>query len=315
MGRLDSIQVLRGVAALLVYFFHLAVTLDRYSPSDLTPTWSKLGQFGVDLFFVISGFVMAYSVRAMSGHRDAALFLVRRWWRIAPLLHILATAHILYSWIWGTTFNAARIANCFTILPFMDSPDRYQYALVPAWTLGFEMAFYILIAGVLALRLPALWAAVPVVVVSLFGPTLMMEFAFGLFAYWLWSRGTLPGPLLMLAGAALLLLFPLPGDRFVWWGIPALMIFLAVLSWQPKKARAGKWLGTISYSLYLSHTMSFDALAPLLAPFGPLAMGVLLAVSGIAIAWLVYEAIESPLWNCKVRIAETPKSVEYSSPR
>jgi peptidoglycan/LPS O-acetylase OafA/YrhL len=50
--RLQSIQVLRGIAAMMIFIFHLVVTLDRYSPADLRQWVSHL-PLGVDLFFLI----------------------------------------------------------------------------------------------------------------------------------------------------------------------------------------------------------------------------------------------------------------------
>lgn len=57
--RLVSIQMLRGIAVLAVVAFHLLPIEHKYSGGDrLLPELLFLGQFGVDLFFVISGFVM-----------------------------------------------------------------------------------------------------------------------------------------------------------------------------------------------------------------------------------------------------------------
>lgn len=305
-NRLESIQALRGIAALMVFFFHLVVTVDRYTPANLRQ-WVEFGNFGVDLFFVISGFVMAHSVRNLSGHGDAVGFITRRVWRIAPLLYFLTLAQIGLTSLWGGHYGYARIVNCFTIIPVFRAPHEMQYALIPAWTLGFEMVFYLLVAGAVALRIRALWAAIPLLLLPLmpgpFGSSLMIEFVYGLAAYWLWTKGLVPNPLSMVVGAALLLLFPLPGERFIYWGIPAAMVFLAALSWSPVETKAGKpllWLGAISYSMYLSHVVAFDHMGVIASPLGPWVVAVILPPFGLLVAWLVYEAIEAPLQRMKI---------------
>jgi exopolysaccharide production protein ExoZ len=299
---LESIHILRGIAALGVFIFHLLVTVDRYTEYPLR-AWVEWGQFGVDLFFVISGFVMAYSARNLTGSVDAYNFLIKRYWRIAPLLYVLTIFHVFFGTILGAHFDLARIINSFTILPVMQSKSEFQYALVPAWTLGYEMAFYSLIALTVAFKRSAVWATIPIIFLVLlklnepFGSLMMIEFIYGLVAYSLWSRGLLGGPIALLSLSAFLLLFPPSDQRFIEWGVPAALMILAALSWKPGDGRILKscrWLGTISYSLYLSHVVTFDALAPLVAPSGAVAMTIILSAAGMLIAWLVYNAIEAP---------------------
>lgn len=67
---LVSIQALRGIAALLVFWGHAILTLDPKAAADVPTLY---GPFGVDLFFVISGFVMVYSSEGLFGQRDAPI--------------------------------------------------------------------------------------------------------------------------------------------------------------------------------------------------------------------------------------------------
>jgi peptidoglycan/LPS O-acetylase OafA/YrhL len=243
-------------------------------------------------------------VRELSGPRDALIFIGRRIWRIAPLLYALTAAYVGVELLYGYSRDPAAILNCFTILPLFHSTSHYQYELIPAWTLGFEMTFYLIVAAVVAAgvtkRLPVLIVAV-LLLPLLALDAMMIEFAFGVAAYWVWSLGLVQrrhvAPLLIVAVVIFVAAWGTP--RQIGWGIPAALAFSAALMWQPK-TKWLLWLGDISYSLYLSHVVTFDALAPLLSPFGALAMIAPLAVSGLVIAWLVYEAVERPLLHMAI---------------
>src|SRR6266568_2220826 len=96
---LHSIQILRAVAALLVVFWHSAAAMPLYHHA---PAWinqrnfSAIGNAGVDLFFVISGFIIMHTHRPdASGLAAAGRFLKRRILRIYPLY-----------WLWGTVLVA-----------------------------------------------------------------------------------------------------------------------------------------------------------------------------------------------------------------
>ena len=93
--KLAWIQALRGIAVFLVVLTHA-----RYSFSD-TPTWPlaeqllRPGAMGVDLFFVISGFIMVYTTRRLAGTPGEALdFLVRRFARIWPLYAVVTLIYL-----------------------------------------------------------------------------------------------------------------------------------------------------------------------------------------------------------------------------
>ena len=329
VGRLDSIQVMRGLAALLVFAFHLVVTVDRYTPAELRG-WVDFGQIGVDLFFVISGFVMAHSTRSLTTAREATQFLVRRLWRIAPLLYVVASAHILWSFAFGRPPGLGAILNCFAILPVAEAAEGSAYALIPAWTLGFELAFYLLVAvAVTALdrwRLPVLILALlllpqlPVPWPAAFAPygdALMMEFAFGVGLWILWNRNLISrrfsiaaGLLAICAAAFTVPDMPEPDSRAFAWGIPAALAFAAMLALVPTNKGVGRaliWLGSASYSLYLCHVVVVDAAAPVLVPWLPLPIvGPLLGLLGLSATWWLHSRFELPLLSLPQRIELGP---------
>lgn len=140
---IDGVQVLRAAAVILVVWFHVNLQMSiRFNQS--LPT---LGVFGIDIFFVISGFILstvALKIKIQSRVVAAKDFMLRRLVRIYPLywaLYIaIACRRILAHQFWGHGFLWS-----FTLLPaFYSSPAQYNVDF--SWTLVFEMWFYFLMA-------------------------------------------------------------------------------------------------------------------------------------------------------------------------
>jgi peptidoglycan/LPS O-acetylase OafA/YrhL len=85
--RLNNLQALRGVACLLVFFFHVAIG-EAGAGHGLNPLvpFQYAGFAGVDLFFVLSGFVITrVNVRGLGDPARVAGYVTRRLWRIYPV--------------------------------------------------------------------------------------------------------------------------------------------------------------------------------------------------------------------------------------
>jgi len=258
--KLSSVQALRGLAAVLVMLFHLhAMFLDGGPRSEsFGALWAR-GYAGVDMFFVISGFIMVYvgQMAAPDKVTDEA---------IMPYL-----------------------VKSLLLIPQFHDP-----VLGLGWTLIHEMLFYILFAAGLLLPrkfLPLwllLWTAVIALgyfaiapaqharnYLELLAHPLNLEFIMGAFvAYWLMDRQGKSGTVWLWAGAGLFiisLLFHLPerGPGFSWmraliYGLPSAMIILGAV-WMERQDRLNVppifvHIGNWSYSLYLSHILVLLAL-------------------------------------------------------
>lgn len=348
--RLPSIQAMRGVAALAVVVLHAGESIDRQS-FILAPLASKtslggvggLGAVGVDLFFVISGFVMALSAERLGGPRDAGRFLLLRLVRVAPLFWLL-TLPMAAWWLWRGAVNLPpNLLNTFTFVPLHVGPYAYPFHGV-GWTLSFEFLFYglvaVLICAPAARRLPALMlalVALPLLPMHdsdwalarwLTNP-ILLEFAFGIAAFMLWrSRateryrhaiilaaacGVTVLALQYLAGQAAVLTpggvthQNLGGNRALVAGLPCLALFLWALPMRPFAPLLA--LGDASYSLYLVHPPTMIA-AGLLLPRstpGDVALILLIALS-IAAALAVHHWIERPMTARLRALAVTPRS-------
>jgi len=304
--KLEWIQVLRAVAVMMVVLFHLGTIEGKYGGGgSLLPAWVESGIAGVDLFFVISGFVMATLMRgAFANPRNALGFLARRAERIYPP-YWFYTALVLAVWLlkpaWVNSSQGGRIdfVSSFLLLPMDGLP-----ALMVGWSLVFEMFFYLVMAAFLA-WLPerrfgwglAGWAALTVIFslslrdrggpwVQVAVNPMALEFIAGAALALIWhkGRGTVPFLIGLPALAAIPFAYtayaPYASDSFAgWWMriflfLPcALILMMAALSRERKRRPAPRWLvviGDASYSIYLSHVLVLSALGRVWTPFsGP----------------------------------------------
>lgn len=301
-GTIRTLQALRGAACLMVVLYH---TLQAMAGERAIARWPNLSA-GVDLFFVLSGVVVAATLRgAASGLPAARRFLWRRAARILPLywfvttikLAITAAAPALTP---HTLPSPGLVLASFCLVPARDGAGQIRPVLPVGWSLEFEAAFYVLAALALAagrrvtsilplLALAALagfWRAPAWPAPLSLANGLCLEFGAGLLLGGAMRR--LPGWAARHAGVLaalaflLLLTLPLAGPwRFLVWGGPAAAIVAAGLALEPRLGpRLPPWLlaaGDASYATYLLHPLVVPALAHLglgaLAPPLSLAAG------------------------------------------
>ena len=277
-----SIQGLRAVAALMVVFHHA---------HEQFPTFARLlpvnaGASGVDLFFVISGFVMTYTTGLKS--YGALGFLERRLIRIAPLYYILTgfTALLLVSapsLVHDSIFTPSSLVFSLLFWPQLNpgGDGGVEPMLKLGWTLNFEVFFYVTFALFLRLSVGRRVVAMTMVLgllvasagflhpaeapLSFWGRPVILEFALGCWVGLLDLKGWLSkiaSPVfvcLIGLGVAGLLVFDdvdLSG-RVVSRGAPALAVVLGTVGLERRgrvvTARPLLFLGDASYSIYLAH--------------------------------------------------------------
>jgi exopolysaccharide production protein ExoZ len=350
---LVSIQALRAIAALLVFWGHAINAVNLKVTAEFPPLY---GQFGVDLFFVISGFVMVYSSEGLFGQPGAPTkFFARRLARIVPL-YWAATAIL----IWFVVPYASTKA-VFGSLFFAPHIPLEAPLLLVGWTLIFEMFFYAVFAiALLAKRRFAVVAGVSVFLICfsmvLGGPApsaariwspppssgiaylanpIVVEFVFGMIIALIYRAG---GRLSVWATIGLIIV------AYIWFeatiptvprpysaGIAAALIVAGVsLSSMssPKGSpiiRGVVFLGDISYALYCTHLLSFSFVAWTLtklaiSPVGHAwtYMGAMLA-TGLVVAAGTYLMFEKPTTNFLKRLIGRPRlpvtsaSTKYSA--
>jgi peptidoglycan/LPS O-acetylase OafA/YrhL len=128
--RLYGLELLRFIAAALVLFFHISVI--------------GVGEFGVDIFFIISGFVMMYSTQT-----DSRNFFLKRLIRIVPLYWLVTIITFSFYYIFPSFFSLpsndlSHLVMSLLFIPFDKNGSGHAPILSVGWTLNYEMYFYFL---------------------------------------------------------------------------------------------------------------------------------------------------------------------------
>lgn len=281
-ARIDAIQYLRGIAALAVVFAHIASMQHSVAPESpaLLPEFN--GFWGVDLFFVISGFIIVYITHnVMAGGKEAALFMLKRIVRIVPAYWFFTIAvYFADTQHWFSEQpNSTNLAMLIKSLLFIKPGFPLLFV---GWTLTLEMFFYLcftlalwrwnaavrvwpIIVSFVLLALTPLFVGVENRYLKFYTQAILLEFVTGmLIAYFFVEKNQISHRLALgvfLLGCGVLLGITyfledktLIAQRALWWGAPAALIVLGAVNMQ--KIDSNKLLqgaGAISYSLYLSH--------------------------------------------------------------
>ncbi|MFM2344361.1 MAG: hypothetical protein RLZZ210_971 [Pseudomonadota bacterium] len=152
VNKINEIDLLRFIAAISVVFFHLAfggyATNTTIMPYDLLSSISKYGRLGVELFFMISGFVILLTV----SNNNIKNFIISRIVRLYPTFWICCTITFLFIIIFGKPFYFASFYQYIINLTMFSRLLGVDYIDVSYWTLLIEMQFYIMIGIILVLN-------------------------------------------------------------------------------------------------------------------------------------------------------------------
>lgn len=282
MEKYYGIQYLRGIAALFVICYHSMVM------SAVVPYFnSPRGEFGVDFFFVISGFVMW--VTTESKPNNTLSFWISRILRVVPLYWVFTLCFVCAVVFMPSLFFNSRgldllfIIKSFLLIPAIN-PDVGEMTPIYTigWTLVYEMFFYFIFGFSLFLidqkkRFAFVVAVVgglaccgmifdfEGVVVSTYTNSIMLEFlagvGLGYFRVHLLNASVKVGFGLVVLSLAVLFTFHADqSSRFLIYGIPSLMLVAGVVSLEKyiklHIIRLPLFFGEISYSLYLSRPIS-----------------------------------------------------------
>jgi exopolysaccharide production protein ExoZ len=316
--QLYSIQYARGLAALAVVLSHTGA----YGSGKLF----HIGSAGVDIFFVISGFVMWTTTT--SRVQTPAAFIQNRIVRIVPMYWLVTLSLVLAATCVPALFPRLKIDAEHVVASLMFIPSRSPFngelwpVLVQGWTLNYEMFFYTGFALMLflpqRLRLPAMSLTLGSLALSgmfyagknplvlVYTDPVMLEFLAGMVLGVAYRKNMLPswqmgwglfvtGSVLFLIGA----LTDLTSPRIIVWGVPAVCLVSGLLIVEVKRGirvdRAAAMLGDASYSIYLTHGLVISALAKAAAALNPALFVAICPVVAAAAGVLAWKYIERPL--------------------
>jgi len=272
--RIDCIQGLRAIAAIAVVVAHLNI-----------PSLAIATAWGVDLFFVISGFIVCYVTEKSTGG-----FLIKRVIRVIPLywggtLGVFFLALVVPSLFETTTADAGQLIKSLLFIPYKKG-DEFSPILFQGWTINYEMFFYSLFAlsmwinhrhrvGICSMLIVGAVVGgrlfpFDLIIMQFFTGTILLEFVFGMLCYTaLWRLGIYVAKkrsmasrvawtalaLVLIVCISIPALNPVVEDRVARYGVISALSFICVLYglWGIKLPGPVVLLGDASYCLYLAH--------------------------------------------------------------
>ena len=331
-----TLDVLRGVAAMSVAWYHFTNGNPKFLASGLLKASGTYGWLGVEMFFVISGFIIPLTLMR-SGYRiaDYRKFLVKRIVRLDPpyivaLVLIIALGYLSSAvpGFQGRPFHAS-VPQVLLHLGYLNVFFGYAWLNPVFWTLAVELQYYLLIGLLVS------WLASPndrlrwgtmVLLVSLAVLLPDERFVFHWLALFLmgiatfqlhyglasWRQFVVTLACLAAAGA------PLYGVVVTAVGLTTAAV-IATVRLQPTNPLVS--LGHLSYSLYLLHSpiggrvVNFS-LRHVNSNAGKFAVVVAALGSSLLAAWLLYRAVERPAqrWSSAIRYSRGSPTVGPTSP-
>jgi exopolysaccharide production protein ExoZ len=327
------IQILRLLAAVAVVAFHAwGVAPEGFKvPEGAVSFVLSCGGHGVDLFFVISGFIIFYATHRAT--LTPAEFLRRRVERIAPLYFVVTFAVTILAITLPATFGAhgwytpRHILKSLAFIAFTDGEMPVVYM---GWSLEYEMYFYLAVALLMALtrdvwrNIVMIFSALPILGripatsatlgnYAFFVDPMILEFVLGVIAASLFVNGRVNWPTAVAAACAIaVVLVTEPANRVIVSGIPSACLVTAA-AFVSRKRLNPSWpelalarLGDASYSIYLAQvqtvSLASTSIASLVPVIPPLLLVIVTCGIVVALGLLLNILAERPLLDLCRRI-------------
>lgn len=283
---IKNIQAMRGIASLLVFAIHVLSTQPGLGADSLSWYYYPIGSAGVDIFFVISGFIIAtVAPKSVNEPHPALHFGLRRAIRIYPIYWIIFVLAVIASQFY------------FVAPPQMEARPLWEQALLlthvnnrilAAWSLTFEVYFYFVVMVILFVMPRRIdlglfaWSAAMIIILFwpgnrpawmwwlIFNP-MVLEFIFGIVVAWLFRANWMPfGTTAIFVGVCGLLIggeairfyemqMLMPWWRIATFGIPAAFLIYGMVAVEKRYGWTMHplWqrLGDASYALYITHQL------------------------------------------------------------
>lgn len=345
LKRLDGIQWLRGIAAIMVVVAHSEILFSDVFHRDFGAFLGFYGIGGVDIFFVISGFIM--TVVTSGDSFSMSDFLIRRIIRVGPTYWFYTSIFYLTAVIKPSLFgkfvlSGSDFIQSILFLPHHNVVGELSPVILAGWTLNFEIFFYLVFAIFRSqIGKPAIFIALffgmmisvglvfDIQNAALFSYTrsIVLEFSAGCIIGQIYLSGrSFAGPVTvscLLIGIAAFLALPLliqsngitdllGNGRLIARGLPAIFLVFAVVvipkKWVPKN-NPMVFMGDISFSLYLTHTITLRIASLVMrghdfSVYGAVLASIITIVTCFFAAVAAYYCLEQPITNGLTSIYE-----------
>lgn len=318
----NCIQVLRAVAAISVCCFHISFWWNQ--EKDVLAGLFDRASVGVDLFFVISGFVIFQWVKkSPNGFKPFLNYVARRFNRIYPTYWVVIFVFIITGAVTYTEKGITDFLKTFFLFP------GHKEIIIVSWTLAYELYYYLLLSlYVLDNRFKWVLVAVfSLAVISaintISNETLMpglkeraiysqltLEFFLGIGVYYLFNRITTVWAVILVVMGTIFLFYPysLASPRVLISGLPAMSLVAGSLALENNNfIRMPGWLkkcGDASYSLYLIHIPMINVLITYTIKYKLMLAGIMqrvelvaIIVTVVVVAIIFHFSVEKPLIN------------------
>ncbi len=266
-ARLGTVDCLRGIAVSGVCLHHFTNGNDAFLSEGVIKSGASLGVHGVQIFFVISGFILPYAMQRSGYHAEDFLrFIQKRLIRLEPpyLIAIFATLTIgsLAGLITGNQdgFANVSLAQFISHLGYAAEISGHAWVNPVYWTLAIEFQFYLLVSLLfpLMMTIPR-WVAVAVLCALAISGFMLPSTSFvfrhwclflmGITAFFKHERMMSSGQILVLLSVSIMAGIPLLGATGI---IAGIATATAITYWKTEN-RLLRFMGSISFSLYLLH--------------------------------------------------------------
>lgn len=287
-----TVQYMRAIAALMVVLQHISFKCEQYGIPALN---FHVGYFGVDLFFIISGFIMCHTT--YKRNIPPLSFIKNRVVRIFPLYWLLSSCALVIFIIKPEIVNSSG-GKTGILSSFLLIPSGEKFLINNGWTLSYEILFYLIFSIFLAWKNDVRYLLVSVSIIFMiviFTPlknqnsyyyflsnTLFIEFILGMISFYLFTKVKSVSYVLSLFLSLVAIYFiyiknsqniELNGlNRLIYAGLPMLAIFISLLSFErnipeklKKKLSLLGMVGDASYSIYLTHAFVLSPCAMIIS--------------------------------------------------
>lgn len=284
-----NIQFLRAYAAIIVVLYHAAKIVPDYGFSYRNLSWLTFsvgdwGAFGVDLFFVISGYIM-FMINDKRPQTPVE-FITNRVKRIVPLYWVLTFLIGFLFLIMPSAFRnlEVNLEHIISSLFFISNHFNYDYpSLYVGWTLEYEMFFYLVFGMILFLKnikpiqqILLLTFIFSISITFDLSKSIIFEFVYGGVLFIIFKKHDVLSRLgnnnywwILGIAASIFVVIPdsVENFRHIFWGVPAALIFISIMLVKEIKFNFIQKLGDASYSIYLIQVFTLPLFCKILSKF------------------------------------------------